>query len=389
MNIGRLVFTQICDSFERKQFQRCVSKYPMPRSSKSFTARDQFLCMAFAQLTFRESLRDIEACLGSQASLLYAMGIRGSVTRTNLAYANEHRSWRVYFELAQILIRKARNLYSTDRYILDVDEVVYAIDASTIDLCMNLFPWARFRRRKSAIKLHAMIDLSGSIPVFIAITEGKVHDVNALDWIVFEAGAFYVLDRGYEDFLRLAAIHSARAFFVTRAKANMSYYVRDSRAVDKSTGLRSDQTVRLNGTKTRKLFPHDLRRVSFRDAETGKLLVFITNNFEIDALVVAKIYKARWQIELFFKWIKQNLRVKSFFGLSENAVKTQIWIAVCAYLMVAILNKTLRIGQSMSRILQVISVNIFSKDPIHQLLMKNDTRNSDVDNSNQLLFNDF
>lgn len=389
MNIGRLVFTQICDTIDRKQFQRCVSSHPTPRTSRRFTARDQFLCMAFAQLTYRESLRDIEACLGSQANLLYAMGIRGSATRTNLAYANEHRNWKVYFELAQILIRKARNLYSADRYILEIDEIVYAIDASTIDLCMNLFPWARFRRSKSAIKLHAMIDLNGSIPAFIAITEGKVHDVNALDWIVFEAGAFYVLDRGYVDFLRLASIHSARAFFVTRAKTNMSYYVRESRPVDKSTGLRSDQTIRLNGTKTKKHFPHDLRRVSFQDAECGKLLVFVTNNFEVDALVVAKVYKARWQIELFFKWIKQNLRVKSFFGLSENAVKTQIWIAVCVYLMVAILNKTLRIEQSMSRILQVVSVNIFSKDPIHQLLMKNNTRNLKIDNSNQLIFNDF
>ncbi|MDQ8201323.1 IS4 family transposase [Pelagicoccus enzymogenes] len=388
MNAGRLVFSQIADVIHREQFDRCVSNHPMPRASRSFTARDQFLCMAFAQLTYRESLRDIEACLESQANLLYAMGIRGSATRTNLAYANEHRSWKVYFELAQILIRKARRLYATDRYILEIDEIVYAIDSSTIDLCMNLFPWARFRRRKSAIKLHAMIDLSGSIPAFIAVTEGRVHDVNALDWILFEAGAFYVLDRGYVDFLRLARIHAAGAFFVTRAKANMSYYVRESRPVDKTTGLRSDQTIRLNGTKTKTLFPHNLRRVSFLDAESGKLLAFVTNNFEIEALVVAKIYKSRWQIELFFKWIKQNLRVKSFFGLTENAVKTQIWIAVCVYLMVAILNKTLRIEQSMSRILQVISVNIFSKDPIHQLLMKNDTREPDIDNSNQLIFND-
>ena len=388
MNAGRLVFTQICDTIDRKQFQRCVSSHPMPRASRSFTARDQFLCMAFAQLTYRESLRDIEACLESQAVLLYAMGIRGAVTRTNLAYANEHRSWKVYSELAQILIRKARKLYAGDRYIQEIDEVVYAIDASTIDLCMNLFPWARFRKKKSAIKLHAMVDLNGSIPAFIAITEGKVHDVNALDWVVFEAGAFYVLDRGYVDFQRLASIHSAGAFFVTRAKSNMSYYVRDSRSVDKAAGLRSDQTIRLNGTKTKKLFPHDLRRVSFWDEETRKLLVFVTNNFEIDALVIAKIYKARWQIELFFKWIKQNLRVKSFFGLSENAVKTQIWIAISVYLMVAILNKTLRIEQSMSRILQVISVNIFSKDPIHQLLMKSSTRESNIDNSNQLIFND-
>ncbi len=386
MNEGRVAFTQICDVIDRKQFQRCVSNYPMPRKSKSFSARDQFLCMAFAQLTFRESLRDIEACLRSQANLLYAMGIRGMVTRTILAYANEHRDWRVYFELAQILIRKARKLYSTDRYILEIDEIVYAIDASTIDLCMNLFPWARFRKRKSAIKLHAMLDLNGSIPAFVAITEGKVHDVNALDWIVFEAGAFYVMDRGYVDFTRLARIHAALAFFVTRAKANMRFYVRESRPVDKSVGLRSDQTIRLNGPKTKGLYSGDMRRIGFWDTEKGKLLVFITNNFEIDASVVAKIYKARWQIELFFKWIKQNLRVKAFYGLSENAVKTQIWIAICVYLTVAVLNKTLRIEQSMSRILQVISVNIFSKDPIHQLLMKSHTRDLNIDASNQLIF---
>lgn len=385
MNAGSIVFSQIVDMIHREQFDRCVSNYPMPRKSKSFTARDQFLCMAFAQLTFRESLRDIEACLRSQANLLYAMGVRGLVTRTNLAYANESRDWRVYFDLAQVLIRKARKLYAADRYIV---EIVYAIDASTIDLCMSLFPWARFRKRKSAIKLHAMIDLNGSIPAFVAITEGKVHDVNALDWIIFEAGAFYVMDRGYVDFARLDRIHTALAFFVTRAKINMSYYVRESRPVDKSAGLRSDQTIRLNGLKTKKLYRRDLRRISFLDTETGKRLVFITNNFEIDAIVIAKIYKARWQIELFFKWIKQNLRVKSFYGLSENAVKTQIWIAISTYLMVAILNKTLGIDQSMSRMLQVISVNIFSKDSIHQLLMKTDTRNTNIDISNQLIFKD-
>jgi len=389
MNVGRPVFSQILDVIYRAQFDRCVSSYPMPRKSKSFSARDQFLCMVFAQLTFPESLRDIESCLRSQASLLYSMGIRGQVTRTNLAYANEHRDWRVYFELAQVLIRKARGLYSADRYIAAIDEIVYAIDSSTIGLRMNLLPWARFRKRKSAVKLHAMIDLRGSIPEFVAITEGRVHDVNALDWIVFEAGAFYVMDRGYVDFARLARIHGALAFFVTRAKANMSFYARQSRAVDKSAGLRSDQTIRLNGAKTKERFPHDLRRVSFLDTETGKLLVFITNNFDIDALVVAEIYKARWQIELFFKRIKQNLRVKAFFGLSENAVKTQIWIAISAYLMVAILNKTLAIEQSMSRILQVISVNIFSKDPIHQILMKSNTRDSNIDISNQLMLNGF
>ena len=361
----------------------------MPRKSKGFSARDQFLCMAFAQLTFRESLRDIEACLASQGKLLHAMGIRGKVTRTNIAYANENRDWRVFMGIAQILIRKARVLYASDPYIEEIDEVVYALDASTIDLCMSLFPWASFQRRKSAIKLHTLIDLRGSIPVFIAITDGKVHDVRILDEIVFEAGAFYVMDRGYVDFKRLFKVHVSAAFFVTRAKKNMRYYVRESRSVDKSTGLRSDQTIRLNGAKTKGHYASDLRRVSFWDVECGKLLVFITNNFSVDALVVAKTYKARWQIELFFKWIKQKLRIKTFYGLSENAVKTQIWIAVSIFLMIAILNKELGIAQSMSRILQVISVNVFSKDHIHQLLMKNDTSESIVNKPNQLMFNGF
>ncbi len=317
------------------------------------------------------------------------MGIRGQVTRTNLAYANENRNWRVFFELAQVLIRRARKLYRDDRYIEEIDEIVYAVDASTVDLCMSLFRWARFRKRKSAIKLHTVIDLQGSIPVFIAITEGAVHDVNALDWIGIEAGAFYVMDRGYVDFARLWRFHLALAFFVTRAKTNMSYYVCESRKVDTSAGLRADQTIRLSGPQTRQYYPHILRRISFQDPETGKLLVFLTNNFEIAALTVAKIYKARWQIELFFKWIKQNLRIKGFFGRSENAVKTQIWVAVSVYLMVAILNKTIGSGESMSRILQVISVNVFSKDPIHQLLTTTDTRNLADDIHNQLVFNGF
>lgn len=389
MNQGKLVFAQVIALVHPQQFQRCVSKYPMPRSSRTFSAWDQFLCMVFAQLTFREGLRDIEACLSSQARLLHAMGIRGTVAKSNLAYANENRDWRVYFELAQVLMRKARALYSRDRYIEEIDQIVYALDASVVDLCMALFPWARFRRRKSAIKIHAMIDLQGSIPAFVAVTDGKVHDVNALDWIAFEAGAFYVMDRGYVDFARLKRVDSARAYFVTRAKANMSFYVSASRRVDKLSGLRADQTVRLNGPKTGKLYPDALRRITYLDTVTGKTLVFLTNNFEIEALVVAKIYKARWRIELFFKWIKQNLRIKSFYGLSENAVKTQIWIAICAYLLVAILNKTLGIGQSMSRSLQIISVNIFSKDPIHQLLAKDDTSAPDVYNPNQLMFNDF
>lgn len=389
MNHGQIVFAQVTELVHPQQFARCASKYPMQRASKSFTAWDQFLCMAFAQLTFRESLRDIEACLASQPKLLYAMGIRGPASRTNIAYANENRDWRVFFEVAQALVRKARKLYASDRYIAEIDAAVYAVDASTIDLCLSLFPWARFRKGKAAVKLHTVIDLQGFIPVFIAVTDGKVHDVNALDWIAFEPGAFYVMDRGYIDFVRLARIDLDRSFFVTRAKRNMRFYVRQSRAVDKLTGLRSDQTIRLTSPKSRRQHPGDMRRVSFRDAETGRLLVFLTNNFDIDAIVVAKVYKARWQIELFFKWIKQNLRIKAFYGLSENAVKTQIWIAASAYLMVAILNKTLETGQSMSRVLQVLSVNIFSKDPIHQLLMKDDTSEDLVDNSNQLMFNDF
>jgi hypothetical protein len=389
MNTGSLVFSQIVGLVHREQFDRCVSMYPSNRAPRSFSARDQFLCMVFAQLTFRESLRDIETCLRSQAKLLYAMGIRGLVAKTNLARANENRDWRVYFELAQILMRKARSLYSKERYIQEIDEVVYALDASVVDLCMALFPWARFRRAKSAVKIHALIDLQGSIPAFVAVTEGRVHDVKALDWIAFEAGAFYVMDRGYIDFGRLSRIDASRAFFVTRAKSNMSFYVRTSRCVDKATGLRADQTIRLNGPGTKALYPRDLRRISYVDTETGKTMAFLTNNFEIEALVVAKIYKARWQIELFFKWIKQNLRIKAFYGLSENAVKTQIWIAVATYLLIAILNKTLGIEQSMSRILQVISVNVFSKAPIHQLLAKDDTRESEIDDANQLIFNGF
>jgi hypothetical protein len=345
--------------------------------------------MVFAQLTFRESLRDIEACLGSQERLLYSMGIRGSVSRTSLAYANENRDWRVFFEMAQLLIKRARALYSIDQDTIGITEMVYALDSSTIDLCLSLFPWARFRTTKSAIKLHTMIDLRGSIPVFIAITPAAVHDVRILDRIIFEAGAFYVMDRAYVDFRRLARIASCSAFFVTRAKTNMRYYVKESHAVDKSTGLRSDQTIRLTGKRTKASFPFDLRRISYLDPETGKLLVFITNNFEIAGLVVAKTYKSRWQIELFFKWIKQNLRIKAFFGLSENAVKTQIWTAISTYLMVACLNKSLGIDQSMSRILQVISVNIFSKESLHQLLANCDTRNCLTDTPNQLMFNGF
>lgn len=387
MNSGRLVFAQIIDVLDPKQFTRCVARFPMPRASRSMTARDQFLAMAFAQITFREGLRDIEACLNG-SSHLYAMGIRGNITRTNLAYANEFRDWRVYEALAGILIRKARELYAEDANGLDIEEMVYAVDASTIDLCLSMFPWATFRRTKAAIKLHTQIDLKGSIPVFICITDGSVHDVHFLDQIRFEAGSIYVFDRGYVDFRRLYAIHKAGAFFVIRVKSNTRFYVSESRPVDKSTGLRCDQIIRLNTDKAKRDFPTHLRRISFVDPLTNKRLVFLTNHFDLPALAVAAIYKSRWQIELFFKWIKQNLRIKAFYGTSENAVRTQIWIAICVYLKVACLNKVHGINQSMSRILQVLSVNVFQKEPIHQLLRSYDTRDAKNDICNQLTFND-
>lgn len=366
MNIGRTIFSQVTDLIHREQFNRCMELYPMPRASRAMTAHDQFLAMALAQITFRESLRDIEACLRG-CSHLYAMGIRGNITRTNLAYANEHRNWRVYQALAQILIRKARKLYAKDSKALDIDERVYALDASTIDLCLTMFPWAHFRKTKAAVKLHTMIDLQGSIPVFISITDGSVHDVNILDQIVFEPGSIYVMDRGYVDFSRLYRIHQAGAFFVTRAKGNRAFYVSKSRPINKTTGLRCDQNIGLKTTKSKRDYPEKLRRIGFIDAETGKSLVFITNHFGLSAITIARIYKSRWHIELFFKWIKQNLRIKTFYGTTENAVKTQIWIAICVYLMMACLNKIHGINESLSRTLQVLSVNVFQKVTFNQL----------------------
>ena len=344
--------------------------------------------MAFAQITFRESLRDIEACL-SGCRHLYAMGIQGNLTRTNLAYANEHRDWRVYADLAQVLIRKARRLYAKDCNALDIDEMVYALDASTIDLCLSMFPWAHFRKTKAAIKLHTLMDLRGSIPVFISITDGSVHDVNVLDEITFDPASIYVMDRGYIDFARLYGIHQAGAFFVTRAKSNMAFYVSQSRQIDKTTGLRCDQSIGLKTVKSKREYPEKLRRIRFIDPETGKSLVFITNHFGLPALTIARIYKSRWQIELFFKWIKQNLRIKTFYGTTENAVKTQIWIAICVYLMVACLKKKHGIDESLSRILQVISVNVFQKEPVNQLFTNLETSDEGVSICNQLMLNGF
>jgi len=386
MNAGRLIFTQVLDLLDRKEFQRCMQLHPMQRSSRGMTARDQFLAMAFAQITFRESLRDIEACLRGCAHL-YAMGIRGNITRTNLAYANEYRDWRVYEALAQVLIRKARRLYADDTNGLDLSEMVYAIDSTTIDLCLSMFPWAHFRRTKAAIKLHTQLDLNGPIPVFMSITDGSVHDVHFLDQIAFEPGSIYVIDRGYLDFARLFRIEQAKAYFVIRAKRNTKFYVLESRPVDKNTGLRCDQTIRLSTRKGKIDYPKRLRRISYFDTKTGKRLVFLTNHFDLPALTIATIYKSRWQIELFFKWIKQNLRIKAFFGTSENAVRTQIWIAVCVYLMVACLNKIHGIDESLTRILQILSVNVFQKVPFNQLLTDYSTRDDDLLISNQLTFN--
>lgn len=388
MNEGRTVFSQVMDILDPKELTRCVARYPMPRTSRGFSARDQFLSMAFAQMTFRESLRDIEACL-SGSRHLYAMGLRGNVTRTNLAYANEHRNWRIYEALAQTLIRKARKLYAGDSNGLEIDEMVYALDASTIDLCLTMFPWAHFRKTKAAIKLHTMIDLQGSIPVFISITDGSVHDVNVLDDITFEPGSIYVMDRGYVDFARLYRIDQAGAFFVTRAKSNMAFYVSKSCPVDKTTGLRCDQKICLRTAKSKRDYPEKLRRIRFIDTTTGKSLVFITNHFGLSAITIAHIYKSRWHIELFFKWIKQNLRIKAFYGTTENAVKTQIWIAICVYLMVACLNKVYGINESLSRILQVLSVNVFQKVSFNQLFTEYATEGFEAPKSKQLTFNDF
>ena len=388
MNTGSLVFSQIMNILDPTQFTRCVERYPMPRASRSMNAGDQFLSMAFAQMTFREGLRDIEACLDGNRHL-YAMGIRGNIKRTNLAYANENRNWNVYAKLAEILIRKARRLYRDTDTALDINEMVYALDATTIDLCLSMFPWATFRKTKSAIKLHTMIDLKGSIPVFISITEGSVHEVNILEHIIFEPGSIYVMDRGYLDFKRLFHIENANAYFVVRGKRKMRFNVVESRPVDKTTGLRCDQTIRLTGPKSKIDYPKTLRRVKFYDAENDQHLVFLTNHFTLTALNIAAIYKSRWRIELFFKWIKQNLRIKSFYGTSANAVKTQIWIAICVYLLVAILKKINDIPHSLSRILQILSVNVFQKEPLYQVLGNCEMKLDNDANDKQLLFNGF
>jgi hypothetical protein len=384
MNAGKLVFAQVMGHLPLTTFRRCVARYRGERKVKSFSCLDQYLCMAFAQLTYRESLRDIEACLRAQRNKLYHMGFRSTVSRNTLANANMVRDWRIYADFAQSLIGVARRLYANDSFGVDLKDTVYAIDSTTIDLCLSLFSWAPFRSTKAAIKLHTLMDLRGNIPSFIHISEGKLHDVNVLDLLIPEAGAFYVMDRGYIDFHRLHCLHKARSFFVIRAKSNLRTKRRYSRAVDRSTGLICDQTVVLTGFYSRQGYESPLRRIRFNDPESGKRLVILTNHFDLPALTITDLYRCRWQIELFFKWIKQHLRIKSFFGTSENAVKSQIWIAVSVYVLVAIMKKRLDLSVSLYQILQILSLTMFERIPLNQLLSQPNIDEFQISSSNQL-----
>jgi hypothetical protein len=368
MNLGKLVFAQVTQHLPLTTFRRCVTRYDGEHKVKSFSCLDQYLSMAFAQLTYRESLRDIEACLRAQEGKLYHMGIKSRVSRSTLADANEVRDWRIYADFAQSLIGIARRLYANDAFGVDLKETVYALDASTIDLCLSVFSWAPFRTAKAAIKLHTLLDLRGNIPTFIHISDGKLHDVNVLDLLLPEPGAFYIMDRGYIDFERLHRLHEMGSFFVTRAKSNLKVHRRYSHPVDRRTGLLCDQTVVLTGFYSRQDFDTPLRRIRFNDPKTGKRLVFLTNNFALPAITIADLYRCRWQVELFFKWIKQHLRIKVFFGTSENAVKTQVWIAVSTYLLVAIVKKRLNISASLYEMLQILSLTMFERIPLDQLL---------------------
>jgi hypothetical protein len=380
----RFIFSQLMDFFPKHEFNKCVRRYKGNHKAISFTCLDQFMCMAFAQLTGRESLRDIETCLRSLKSKLYHAGIRGNISRSTLADANEKRDWRIYQDFAQILITQARSLYINEDFGITLDNAAYALDSTTIDLCLTLFPWAQFRKHKSAVKMHTLLDLKGSIPCFIYLSGGQVHDVNVLDILPLEPGAFYVMDRAYIDFERLYNFTKSMAYFITRAKNNLAFTRFDYRRVDKTTGLRSDQTIRLKGPKSSLYYPDHLRYITYYDADTNKRFVFLTNNFTLDALTIALLYKCRWKIELFFKWIKQHLRIKAFFGTSVNAVKTQIWIAVSIYLIVAIMKKELNLQQSLYEILQILSITIFQKDLIRQVLMKNHQQNKNINLYNQL-----
>jgi hypothetical protein len=388
MNTGRPIFSQVMAPIYPQQFERCVRRYRGHHKVQSFSCWDQFLCMAFAQLTCRESLRDTVDCLCARPDSLYHLGFRGTIRRSTLADANKQRDWRIYANLAQQLIVRARRLYAGEPLAVDLDATVYALDSTTIDLCLSMFRWARFRRTKSAIKLHTLLDLRGPIPSFIHISDGKLHDVKALDELPIEAGSFYVMDRGYLDFARLYVLHQLGAFFVIRAKRSLRYTRVHSLAVDAATGVRSDQIIGLTVFYSQKGYPERLRRVRFFDAETERFFVYLTNNFALPALTIALLYKSRWQVELFFKWIKQHLRIKRFFGTSANAVKTQVWIAVCIYVQVAILKKQLNLPQSLHKILQILSLNAFEKVPLPELLTQTESRFREDDTHNQLMLFD-
>jgi hypothetical protein len=369
MNQGKLVFAQLSEHLPLSTFRRCVARYRGEFRARSFSCLDQFLCMAFAQLTFRESLREIEACLRAQTLKLYHMGIRSKkVSRSTLADANEVRNWRIYADFAQSLIGTARRLYAQEPFGVDLNETVYALDTTTIDLCLSLFPWAPFMSSKAAVKLHTLLDLRGNIPAFIHISDGKLHEVNILDQLLPEAGAFYVMDRGFLDYARLYRFHQAGSFFVTRARANSPTVRRYSHPVDRATGLICDHTVVLTNPYAQHHFPAPLRRIRFKDLHSANTFIFLTNNFVLPALTITQLYRCRWQVELFFKWIKQHLRIKAFFGTSENAVKSQIWIAVSVYVLVAIIKKRLNLQASLFQLLQILSVTMFERTPLHQLL---------------------
>lgn len=385
MHLGKTVFTQVMDGVHPEQFRRCVARYDGNYKVHNFSCWEQFLAMSFAQMTFRESLADIEICLRSRGRQLYHLGFRSTVAHSTLADANGTRDWRIYADLAQVLIGRARSLYANEPLGVELKDTIYALDSTTIDLCLSLFPWARFRSTKAAVKLHTLLDVRGPIPTMITISEGKQADVRILDELFIEPGAFYVMDRGYVDFARLYRFVLEAAFFVTRTKAGIQLNRLESRPVDRSTGLRSDHIVWLVNPHSVANYPDRLRRVSYRDPEDGKVLVFLTNNFDLPALVIAQLYRLRWRVELFFKWIKQNLRIKHFFGTSDNAVKTQVWIAVCVYVLVAILRKELNLQLSLSQMLQILSVNVFEQVPLLELFAQTRSQIELTDSPNQLM----
>ena len=384
MYSGQLVFTQLMEFLPRHEFNACVRRYGGDRRLRGFSCRDQFLSLAFAQLTFRESLRDIETCLRAVRTKLYHAGFRGSVSRSTLADANRTHDWRIWADFAQVLIAQARQLYAAEPLAVTLAQTVYALDSTTIDLCLELFPWAKFRRRKGAVKLHTLLDLRGSIPTFVHVSHGKTHDVTVLDHLPIEPGACYVMDRGYVDFGRLHRFTQNAAWFVTRTKRNLDFTRRGSAAVDKSAGLRSDQTIVLAGPKSSRLYPDPLRRVAYVDPETARRLVFLTNNFQLPSLTIAGLYRCRWQVELFFKWIKQHLRIKAFYGTSPNAVKTQVWIAISVYVLVAIVKRELHVERSLTEILQILSLTLFEKNPLFQALTIENLTHLEHPDHNQL-----